>query len=390
SQNMSHCTTPRVTTCKAENGGTTVQFVPDYARLGVRDIPGAMRYLRSLAWFLSAVTPRKVAVWLDGAKLPISNLKQFAAALSPTGKCVYDDDSAPAFEVAVIPRVEHPATCMAFVNGIPCHWGTHVTHVVNLFCARLTEILKCKERNVTEALLGRHLTVLINAQVVNPVFKTQTKERLSKNPLGIEWKPQDKFWNALRRSTMLASLADELSGLEQSKVQAQAVKGNSASTRHVDVEKLEDAHEAGNPARAQNTVLILTEGDSAKAMAVNGLSVVGRQYYGVFPLRGKMINACGNRAAACKNEEVIKLLRILGVTLTGQQRRLRYDEIMILTDQDSDGHHCAGLILSFLNEFLPEMLRQNPRFVSRFGTALIKVTGPGSTLVGWPRRHGPT
>lgn len=36
--------------------------------------------------------------------------------------------------------------------------------------------------------------------------------------------------------------------------------------------------------------LILTEGDSAKTLAVSGLGVVGRDKYGVFPLRGKMLN----------------------------------------------------------------------------------------------------
>ena len=36
--------------------------------------------------------------------------------------------------------------------------------------------------------------------------------------------------------------------------------------------------------------LIVTEGDSAKTLAVSGLGVVGRDYYGVFPLRGKLLN----------------------------------------------------------------------------------------------------
>ena len=36
--------------------------------------------------------------------------------------------------------------------------------------------------------------------------------------------------------------------------------------------------------------LIVTEGDSAKTLAVSGLGVVGRDYYGAFPLRGKLLN----------------------------------------------------------------------------------------------------
>lgn len=53
--------------------------------------------------------------------------------------------------------------------------------------------------------------------------------------------------------------------------------------------KLEDANDAGTKNSAHCT-LILTEGDSAKSLAVSGLGVVGRDKYGVFPLRGKMLN----------------------------------------------------------------------------------------------------
>ena len=53
--------------------------------------------------------------------------------------------------------------------------------------------------------------------------------------------------------------------------------------------KLADANNAGTRS-AKDCTLILTEGDSAKALAVAGLGVVGRDNFGVFPLRGKMLN----------------------------------------------------------------------------------------------------
>ena len=36
--------------------------------------------------------------------------------------------------------------------------------------------------------------------------------------------------------------------------------------------------------------MILTEGESAKAFAVCGLTVLGKDYYGVYPLKGKLLN----------------------------------------------------------------------------------------------------
>jgi hypothetical protein len=50
------------------------------------------------------------------------------------------------------------------------------------------------------------------------------------------------------------------------------------------IAKLDDANQAGGR-KAADCTLILTEGDSAKTLAVSGLSVVGRDYYGVFPLK---------------------------------------------------------------------------------------------------------
>jgi DNA topoisomerase II len=52
---------------------------------------------------------------------------------------------------------------------------------------------------------------------------------------------------------------------------------------------LEDANEAGTR-NSRRCTLILTEGDSAKTLAVAGLGVIGRDFYGVFPLRGKLLN----------------------------------------------------------------------------------------------------
>lgn len=55
------------------------------------------------------------------------------------------------------------------------------------------------------------------------------------------------------------------------------------------LEKLEEAEWAGSE-RSPQCTLIITEGDSAKALAVAGLEIVGRERFGVFPVRGKFLN----------------------------------------------------------------------------------------------------
>ncbi len=61
------------------------------------------------------------------------------------------------------------------------------------------------------------------------------------------------------------------------------------SNRLLGIPKLEDANDAGTRNSEQCT-LIITEGDSAKSLAMSGIEVVGRDHYGVFPLKGKMLN----------------------------------------------------------------------------------------------------
>merc|ERR1719487_2148922 len=87
------------------------------------------------------------------------------------------------------------------------------------------------------------------------------------------------------------------------------------SKRIFGIPKLEDANWAGTKQSAECS-LILTEGDSAKSLAVAGLSVVGRDKYGVFPLRGKLINVReANMKQAMDNAELANLITILGIDM---------------------------------------------------------------------------
>ena len=68
-------------------------------------------------------------------------------------------------------------------------------------------------------------------------------------------------------------------------------KSLSAKKEHrlLGIEKLEDANDAGGPL-GDTCTLILTEGDSAKSLAMAGIEQIGRNKFGVFPLKGKLLN----------------------------------------------------------------------------------------------------
>ena len=134
-------------------------------------------------------------------------------------------------------------------------------------------------------------------------------------------------------------------------------KGGVKKIKLTGIAKLDDANMAGGARSAQCT-LIITEGDSAKSLAMAGLSVVGRDYYGVFPLKGKPMNVRDAKASAvAKNEEIQNLVSIMGLKYgtvydSTNIKTLRYGHLMIMADQDSDGSHIKGLIINFIHSTL--------------------------------------
>jgi DNA topoisomerase-2 len=136
-----------------------------------------------------------------------------------------------------------------------------------------------------------------------------------------------------------------------------------------------DAIHAGT-ARSKECTLVLTEGDSAKAFAVAGLAVLGHDKYGVFPLKGKLLNT---REASAKqvmeNVEIKALKSIIGLqhaNAHANREGLRYGNVLILTDADADGSHIKGLFLNFMHVNWPELAKSG--FVRTLPTPLVKAT----------------
>eukprot|EP00656_Telonema_subtile_P002173 TRINITY_DN10947_c0_g1_i1.p1 TRINITY_DN10947_c0_g1~~TRINITY_DN10947_c0_g1_i1.p1 ORF type:complete len:1037 (+),score=133.52 TRINITY_DN10947_c0_g1_i1:228-3338(+) len=130
--------------------------------------------------------------------------------------------------------------------------------------------------------------------------------------------------------------------------------------------------------------LILTEGDSAKALALNSLTTTQRESFGVYPLRGKVLNVRTNPISRLmKNKELLNVLAALGLQLKGEYQSLsalRYQRVIIMTDQDHDGTHIRGLLLNFFHYLWPQLMRDHPNFITIFSTPLVKVKIPAKLL----------
>lgn len=185
----------------------------------------------------------------------------------------------------------------------------------------------------------------------------------------------DKFMQNVLKSGIVESV------LSWAKFKAQTDLAKTSGRKNQKLKgipKLEDANEAGGK-NSHLCTLILTEGDSAKSLVVSGFGVVGRDQYGVFPLRGKLLNVReATHKQILENIEINNIIKILGLQykkkylVQDDLKTLRYGKLMIMTDQDMDGSHIKGLLINFIHTNWPELLRLS--FLEQFITPIVKAT----------------
>jgi DNA topoisomerase-2 len=152
-------------------------------------------------------------------------------------------------------------------------------------------------------------------------------------------------------------------------------KSDGGKRSRVSNAKLVEANFAGTR-RGHECTLILTEGDSAKGLAVSGRAILDPDRIGVFPLRGKLLNVRdASLDQITKNQEIQNIKQFLGLkhkqTYT-DNKGLRYGHLMIMADQDHDGSHIKGLLINFLQVQFPSLLKI-PDFFQEFITPIVKV-----------------
>jgi DNA topoisomerase-2 len=272
---------------------------------------------------------------------------------------------------------------VGFVNGIyTSRGGKHVDYVTKKITTALVDYIKTKKKQtVRETLIKDNLMVFVNSLIENPDFDGQTKDTLkttSRN-FGSSFELDQEFIDTIIQTGIVERVIAQSSFQETQLLK----KTDGKKTRRIlDIEKLDDARLAGTK-RGTECTLILTEGDSAKAMAVSGISVIpnGGDLYGIFPLRGKLLNT---REASDKqiadNAEITNIKRILGLqegTDYKDVKSLRYGSIMVMTDQDVDGSHIKGLVINYIASKFPSLLKVDG-FITSLLTPIVKVWKKGA------------
>uniref|UniRef100_A0AAQ4PH91 DNA topoisomerase 2 n=1 Tax=Gasterosteus aculeatus aculeatus TaxID=481459 RepID=A0AAQ4PH91_GASAC len=365
---------------------TCITFRPDLAKFKMSILDRDTVALMTRRAYDIAGVSKGVRVFFNDKKLPLTGFRSYVdmyvkdrvdelgAALTVVHEVVNDR-----WEVCLTTS-EKGFQQVSFVNSIATtKGGRHVDYVADQVVSKLIEVVKKKNKAgvaVKPFQVKNHLCVFVNCLIENPTFDSQTKENmtLQQKTFGSTCPLSDKF---IKQATS-CGVVESIMNWVKFKAQTQLNKKCSTvkHTKIKGVPKLDDANDAGGK-NSIGCTLILTEGDSAKTLAVSGLGVVGRDHYGVFPLRGKMLNV---REATLKqimeNAEINSIIKIIGLQYKKNYsdpeslKSLRYGKIMIMTDQDQDGSHIKGLLINFIHHNWPSLLRHN--FLEEFITPIIK------------------
>ena len=371
--------TPEIKAC-SKKPYTKIIFLPDYEKFGLKEMTDDIYELfKKRVYDVSACTDSTVNVFLNDIKIPVKDFEKYVDLFLDTKTiqpriCEKPNDR---WEVAVAINTSGTFEQMSFVNGInTIRGGKHVDYITNAITKKLTEMALTKKKKVIKPQhIKDNLFVFIKTIIENPSFDSQTKETLTTQvaKFGSKCELSDKFYEKLYKSGIIEMALSSTEVVEQKKLS----KTDGKKISKIIVPKLDDANFAGTKDSKECT-LILTEGDSAKTTAIAGLSVVGRDKYGVFPLRGKMLNVKDiSYQKITDNAEITALKKILGLEqnkdYTNGLNSLRYGSIMVMTDQDHDGSHIKGLLFNVF-ETLWSSLYKTKGFLTSMLTPIIKAT----------------
>jgi DNA topoisomerase-2 len=279
SKNMTVCDPPKIKKHSGATSSASITFTPEWKRFGMSKMDDTIYSIfQKRVWDANICTTQNCKVKFNGDVLPKQNFEAYAKMHE--GVQDVASVSGDRWSVCIGPS-ENGLEQISFVNGLcTMKGGTHVDHVANIVANGIIEDMakkiKLKPQQVKNA-----FTIFVKATLENPNFSSQVKsECTSKSPdFGSKFElPKTFVKNALK-----TGIADELMALSKFKEMKELKKTDGArKSKITGIPKLDDANKAGT-AQSSKCTLIVTEGDSAKTLAVAGLSVVGRDHYGVFP-----------------------------------------------------------------------------------------------------------
>lgn len=391
--NMTECGTPVIKSGKGKPF-TEITFIPDLKRFQFKEITEDLKLLfEKRAYDACACTDKSVKITFNGEELKIKEFKRYIdlyigperSSTEETVKRIYlskelKNGAIWELGVALNPDTDAKFQQVSFVNGICTRkGGKHVDYIVDQIIKKLLELIKKKKStaNITRGWLKDRLFIFLRTTIVNPKFTSQTKEELETpaSEFHFDFPIDNKI---IEKIGKLGIIDEALSFASYKETRELAKKTDGKKKNRIyGIPKLDDANLAGTK-QSDKCTLFLVEGDSAKRLISTAISEVkhGRDYYGIYPLKGKILNIrTASQNQKITNKEIAEVKQILGLKqdkIYTSTSELRYGKVMFICDQDLDGTHIKGLGLNFFHTWWKELIQMN--YIESFATPLIRAT----------------
>ena len=377
-----------VGTCDADRHGTTVHFLPDpeifnetiydfdTLKVRLRETAFLTKALRiSLRDARDGIEQEKTFHYEGGIKEFVQYLNKGKEALYPDVIYCEGEREHVFVEVAMQHNDSYTENTYTFVNNINTpEGGSHLTGFKNAITktfndyARSNKLLKESEPNLSGDDIREGLTTVISVKIGDPQFEGQTKQKLgnSEAMTAVQSIVSEQLTYFLEQNPGVARIICEKSVLAQ-RARAAARRARDLTRRKSALDgvglpgKLVDCN-SKDPSECE---IFIVEGDSALGPAKDGRNV---HTQAVLPLRGKVLNVQKARLdRVYANEEIKGMITAFGTGINEDFdiSKLRYNKIIIMTDADVDGAHIATLMLTFIYNFMPELIKQGHVYLAQ-------------------------